>query len=81
MTDPRETLEQGPPHMKPGLDDLSGMLAGAQAGVDDAIERVHERGLPVFVADDKAVYAIYPDGRKVAVERLRPTVAPNPRAA
>ena len=46
------------------------MAVGIKRGVAAAIEDAHRRGLPVFVSDDKLIYAVYPDGRRVAVERL-----------
>ncbi|CAN5348737.1 hypothetical protein BH10PSE6_BH10PSE6_36120 [soil metagenome] len=46
------------------------MATGIRRGVAVAIKDAHGRGLPVFVSDDKLIYAIYPDGRHVAVERL-----------
>lgn len=47
------------------------MVAGIQRGVALAIRDAHAHGLPVFVSDDSTIYAIYPDGRRVAVEHLR----------
>jgi hypothetical protein len=46
------------------------MVVGIRQGVALAVKEAHARGLPVFEADDTAVYAIYPDGRRVAVQRL-----------
>lgn len=46
------------------------MAVGIQRGVAAAVEDAHRRGLPIFVSDDELIYAIYPDGRRVAVERL-----------
>jgi hypothetical protein len=46
------------------------MAVGIQRGVAAAIKDAHRRGLPIFVSDDKLIYAVYPDGRRVAVERL-----------
>jgi hypothetical protein len=46
------------------------MAVGIQRGVAAAVREAHARGLPVFVSDDHAIYAVYPDGRRVAVERL-----------
>ena len=46
------------------------MAVGIRRGVAAAIEDAHKRGLPVFVSDDKFIYAIYPDGRRVVVEHL-----------
>jgi hypothetical protein len=46
------------------------MAVGIQRGVAAAIKDAHRRGLPVFVSDDKLIYAVYPDGRRVVVERL-----------
>ena len=46
-----------------------------------AVKEAHARGLPVFESDDTTIYAIYPDGRRVAVERL-PKIGPaRPKAA
>ncbi|MCX7360534.1 MAG: hypothetical protein NTV97_01375 [Alphaproteobacteria bacterium] len=46
------------------------MAVGIQRGVDDAVREAHARGLPIFEADDIAIYATYPDGRRVVVEHL-----------
>jgi len=46
------------------------MAVGIQRGVAAAIKDAHARGLPVFVSDEATIYAIYPDGRRVAVEHL-----------
>jgi len=46
------------------------MVEGIRRGVAEAIREAHARGLPYFEADDVAVYAVYPDGRRVVVERL-----------
>jgi hypothetical protein len=35
-----------------------------------AVADAHKRGLPFFVSDDKFIYAVYPDGRRVVVEHL-----------
>jgi hypothetical protein len=46
------------------------MVEGIRRGVADAVREAHARGLPVFESDNKAVYAVYPDGRRVVVEHL-----------
>jgi hypothetical protein len=46
------------------------MMAGIQCGVAAAVADAHKRGLPFFVSDDKFIYAVYPDGRRVVVEHL-----------
>ena len=46
------------------------MVEGIRRGVALAVQEAHARGLPVFEADDTAIYAIYPDGRRVAVQHL-----------
>lgn len=51
---------------------MSNALADFQRGVAEAIRDTHARGLPVFQARDGWIYAIYPDGRRVAVERAKP---------
>lgn len=40
--------------------------------VEKTVKETHAMGLPVFQARDGWVYAIYPDGRRVAVERAKP---------
>jgi len=61
------------------LDDVA---AGIREGAALAVREAHASGLPVFEADDTTIYATYPDGRRVAVERL-PTAPDqsNPKAA
>jgi hypothetical protein len=46
------------------------MAVGIKRGVAAAVKDAHARGLPVFVSDEATIYAIYPDGRRVAVEHL-----------
>ncbi len=58
---------------RPPLDTLESSL---REGVAEAIRDSHARGIPVFEADDTMVYAVYPDGRRVAVERLTPKSIP-----
>jgi len=52
---------------------LDEMVEGIRRGVAIAVQEAHARGLPVFEADDTTIYAIYPDGRRVAVQRLPKT--------
>jgi hypothetical protein len=49
------------------LDQLAEQI---KAGVTVAVREAHGAGLPVFEADDTAVYAVYPGGRRVAVEHV-----------
>lgn len=49
---------------------LDEMVEGVRRGVAEAIRDAHARGLPYFEADDVAVYAVYPDGKRVVVENL-----------
>ncbi len=49
---------------------LNEIVEGVRRGVALAVREAHAHGLPVFESDDTAVYAIYPDGRRVAVEHL-----------
>jgi hypothetical protein len=51
----------------PTIDEVA---VGIQRGIAGAIKEAHRRGLPVFVSDDKLIYAVYPDGRRVAMELL-----------
>jgi len=46
------------------------MAEGIRRGVSEAVREAHALGLPVFESDDRAVYAIYPGGRRVVVEHL-----------
>jgi hypothetical protein len=46
------------------------MAKGIRRGVDLAVKEAHARGLPVFESDDTTIYAIYPDGRRVAIQHL-----------
>jgi hypothetical protein len=46
------------------------MAVGIQRGAAAAVEDAHRRGLPFFVSDDRFIYAVYPDGRRVVVEHL-----------
>ncbi len=57
---------------------LDKLAEDIRQGVAAAVRDAHGRGLPVFEADDTTIYAVYPDGRRIAVERLP---RDNPRAA
>jgi len=56
------------------LDDVKTANTAAVAG---AIENARKAGIAYYEADDRFVYAIYPDGRRVAVEKIKPQ-ADNP---
>jgi len=52
------------------------------AATASAVSSAQAAGIPYFEADDLFVYAIYPDGRRVVVEKIRPlTIHPGDRAA
>lgn len=57
---------------------VSDALVDFQRAVAEAIRDTHARGLPVFQARDGWIYAIYPDGRRVAVERAKPPMNLSP---
>ena len=46
------------------------IVQGHQKAVAEAVRASHARGIPVFEADDTTVFAVYPDGRRVAIERV-----------
>jgi hypothetical protein len=61
---------------------LDQLPEGIREGVAAAVRDAHAHGLPVFEADDTTIYAIYPDGRRIAVEHLpTPPAGFNPKAA
>ncbi|TWT15032.1 hypothetical protein [Reyranella sp. CPCC 100927] len=49
---------------------LDELAEGLRQGIAVAVRDAHAHGLPVFEADDTTIYAVYPDGRRIAVERL-----------
>lgn len=51
----------------PTLDEI---VEGVRRGVAQAVEEARAHGLPIFESDDTAVYATYPDGRRVVVEHI-----------
>ncbi len=58
------------------------IVEGHQKAVDEAVRASHARGVPVFEADDNHVFAVYPDGRRVAIERVSGTPpSSDPKAA
>lgn len=61
------------PLAAPTLDEI---VEGIRRGVDLAVKEAHARGLPVFELDDTTVYAIYPDGRRIAVEHIHELAKP-----
>lgn len=58
--------------MAPTLDEI---VEGVRRGVALAVKEARAHGLPVFESDDAAVYAIYPDGRRVVVQHIPPESA------
>lgn len=52
------------------LQTLDEMIEGIKKGAAAATRRSHKHGLPFFEADSKAVYAVYPDGRRKVVQHL-----------
>lgn len=46
------------------------IVRGHQKAVAETVRASHARGIPVFEADDPTVVAIYPDDRRVAIERV-----------
>ena len=59
-----------PPTDQPRIQTLEEMTRGINAGVAAAVEDAHARGLPIFEADSKFVYAVYPDGRRTVIRHL-----------
>lgn len=58
------------------------IVQGHRNAVAKAVRESHARGIPVFEADDHHVYAVYPDGRRVAIERIGDTsTSRDPKAA
>lgn len=49
---------------------LGETIKGIKDGAAAAIKRSHKQGLPFFEADAKAVYAVYPDGKRKVVQHL-----------
>lgn len=58
------------------------IVQGHQKAVAEAVRVSHARGIPVFEADDNHVFAVYPDGRRVAIERVGDALSSSdPKAA
>lgn len=57
------------------------ILQGHRAAVAEAVRASHARGIPVFEADDTTVFAVYPDGRRVAIEHVSRNTSDDPKAA
>jgi hypothetical protein len=56
--------------MSGGNSRIDEIVRNHQDAVDEAVRASHARGIPVFEADDTTVFAVYPDGRRVAIERV-----------
>lgn len=54
----------------PKIQTLEETIKGLKDGAAAAIKRSHKQGLPFFEADSKAVYAVYPDGKRKVVQQL-----------
>jgi hypothetical protein len=50
------------------LDDVE---ADLRVAIANATAAAHRAGIPYFEADGRFVYAVYPDGRRVIVERIK----------
>lgn len=53
-------------------DSLDDVKAANTAAVAGAVATARKAGIAYYEADDRFVYAIYPDGRRVAVEKIKP---------
>lgn len=53
-------------------DSLDDVKAANTAAIAGAIENARKAGIAYYEADDCFVYAIYPDGRRVALEKIKP---------
>ena len=49
---------------------LGEAIKGIKDGAAVAVRRSHKQGLPFFEADSKAVYAVYPNGKRKVVQHL-----------
>jgi hypothetical protein len=70
---PRGICDMSPPDGAPSelkAPTFDEMVEGIRRGAAEAVREAHALGLPVFESDSRAVYAIYPDGRRVVVEHL-----------
>ena len=56
--------------MSDGKSIFDEIVQGHQEAVAEAVRASHARGIPVFEADDNTVFAVYPDGRRLAIERV-----------
>lgn len=45
--------------------------AAHRIAITNAKAEAHRAGIPYFIADSRFVYAVYPDGRRVVVERIK----------
>jgi hypothetical protein len=52
------------------LDDVE---AANRVAIANATAAAHRAGVPYFEADSLFVYVVYPDGRRIVVERVRRT--------
>ena len=50
---------------------LDEVLAAYAVSIANAMAAAHRAGIPYFVADDHFVYAVYPDGRRIVVEKIK----------
>lgn len=62
-------------------DTLDDVKAANTAAVAGAVASARKAGIPYFESDDAFVYAVYPDGRRVAVEKIKAPSNPSDKAA
>lgn len=48
-------------------------LRDFRKGVKKAIKDLHQAGLPAYQAENGYIVAVYPDKRKVKLEKIKPT--------
>lgn len=63
-------------------DSLDDVKTANTAAVTGAVVSARRAGIPYFESDDKFVYATYPDGRRIVVEKIKPlAIHPGDKAA
>lgn len=63
-------------------DTLDDVKTANTAAVTGAVVGARQAGIPYFESDDRFVYAIYPDGRRIVVEKIKPpAIHPGDKAA
>jgi hypothetical protein len=60
---------------------LDEVKAANSVAIGNATAAARQAGIPYFIADSRFVYAVYPDGRRMVVEKVKHVAPPTDEKA